>query len=109
MTKPELYIAVYRHEYGVDCFTFYFVPQGKLKHPSPRKVVEHFKIDFEPEKGETFELVSANQPQMETLTAEQIGRETAVCGDWWDENEEGWDSDEDEEFSEPDASSNATD
>jgi hypothetical protein len=108
MNKPELYIAVYRHEYGVDCFTFHFVPQGKLKHPSPRKVAEHFNIDFEPEKGETFELVTAYQPEMETLTAAQFGRETVAPADWWDESEEGWigdedeDEDEDEESSEPD-------
>jgi hypothetical protein len=96
--KPELYIAVFRHEYGVDCFTFHFVPQGNLRHPSPRKVAEHFKIDFEPEKGETFELVPAYKPQMETLTAEQIGRETAASAQWWDESEEGWPDEEDEDI-----------
>ena len=31
------------------CFTFYFVPNCNLRHPSPRKVAEHFNIDFEPE------------------------------------------------------------
>lgn len=101
MNKPEPYIAVFHHEYGVDCFPFYFVPQGELRHPSPRKVVEHFNINFEPEKGETFELVPANQPLMETLTAEQIGRETAAYGDWWDEDKEGWGDDEDEKADEP--------
>jgi len=90
MTKPELYIAVYRHEYGLDCFTFHFVPNAKLKYPSPRKVAEHFNIDFEPEKGETFELVPAFGPQTETLTAEQIGRETFASAEWWDESQEGW-------------------
>jgi len=105
MTKPELYIAVFRHEYGVDCFTFYFAPDDKMKHPSPRKVAEHFNIDFEPEKGETFELVPAFGPQIETLAAEQIGRETIVSADWWDESEEGW-SDENDEDTEDDTESN---
>jgi len=81
MTKPELYNAVFRHEYGVDFFTFYFVPKNKLKYPSPRKVAEHFKIEFEPGNGETFELVPAYRLQMETLTAEQIGRETEAPAD----------------------------
>ena len=96
MITPQLYVAVYRHEYGVDCFTFHFVPQGNLKYPSPRKVAEHFHIDFEPEKGETFELVPAFLPGMETLTAEQIGRETVASAGWWDKSEEGW-NDEDTE------------
>ena len=61
--NPELYIAVFRHEYGVDCFTFHFVPAGELKYPSPRKVAEHFNINFEPDKGETFELVPASRPK----------------------------------------------
>jgi hypothetical protein len=88
--EPELYIAVFHHEYGVDCFTFYFVSSHSLRHPSPRKVAEHFNIDFEPEKGETFELLPAHRPDMETLTAEQIGRETVAPADWWEESEEGW-------------------
>ena len=90
MATPELYIAVFHHEYGVDCFTFHFVPNAKLKYPSPRKVAEHFNIDFEPEQGETFELVPAFGSQIETLAAEQIGRETAASADWWDESQEGW-------------------
>lgn len=31
MTKPDLYIALFRHEDDVDVFTFYFVPDDKLK------------------------------------------------------------------------------
>jgi hypothetical protein len=96
LNQPELYIAVFRHEYGVDCFTFYFVPNGDLKYPSPRKVAERFTIDFEPEKGETFELVPAHRPDMETLSAEHIGRKTVAPACWWEDGEEGW-LDEDNE------------
>ena len=96
-TKPELYIAVFRHEYGVDCFTFYFMPAGELKYPSPRKVAEHFNIDFEPEKGETFELVPAHGPNQETLTAAEIGRKTAASACWWEDGEEGWRDDQSDE------------
>ena len=106
MNKPELYVAVFRHEYGVDCFTFYFVPEGRLRHPSPRKVAEHFNVNFEPEKGETFELLPGDQPLMETLTAEQIGRETAAYGDWWDESQEGWIDEDKDEDAEDDSESN---
>jgi hypothetical protein len=86
--KPELYIAVFRHEYGVDVFTFYFVPDDKLKYPSPDRVAEHFKIDLEPGKGETFELARAYGPRMETLTASQVGSETLGPADWTHESEE---------------------
>lgn len=87
-TMPELYIALFCHQYGIDCFPFYFRPKGRLRHPSPRKVVEHFDIDFEPKKGETFELVSAPQADIETLTASQVGVETVPTGCWWEEDED---------------------
>ena len=90
MTESELYIAIFRHEYGVDCFTFHFVPAGELRYPSPRKAAEHFNINFEPEKGETFELIPAYGQNRETLTAAEIGRKTAASADWWDNDEEGW-------------------
>ena len=93
-TKPKLYIGVFRHEYGVDCFTFHFMPAGELKYPSPRKVVEHFNIDFEPEKGETFELVAAYGSNQETLNAAEIGRKTAASACWWEDGEEGWRADQ---------------
>ena len=48
MTKTDLYIALFRHEDDVDVFTFYFVPDDKLKYPCPVKVAEHFKIECEP-------------------------------------------------------------
>jgi hypothetical protein len=87
---PELHIGVFHHVYGVDCFTFYFVPHGDLKYPSPRKVAEHFRINFEPEKGETFVVLPASGARMETLTAEQIGRKSSSTAFWWEEDEEGW-------------------
>ena len=47
----ELYVAVYHHEYGVDTWMFRYEPKGKKKYPSPRKVVEHFNINFEAAPG----------------------------------------------------------
>ena len=103
MTKPELYIAVFRHEYGVDVFTFYFVPDDKLMYPSPDKVAEHFKIECEPGTGQTFELARAYGPRMETLTASQVGSETLGPADWTHEGDEDC-LDKDDEASEPDES-----
>lgn len=31
--EPELNVAVFHHEYDVDCFTFYFVTSRNLRHP----------------------------------------------------------------------------
>ena len=87
---PELHIAVFHHEYGVDCFTFYFAPSDELKYPSPRKVAEYFQIDFEPDKGETFVLLPTNISSIATLAAEQVGRKTASTAFWWEESDEGW-------------------
>lgn len=88
MTKPDLYIALFCHEDDVDVFTFYFVPDDKLKYPCPVKVAEHFKIECEPGTGQTFELARAYGPRMETLTASQVGSETLGPADWLHENEE---------------------
>ena len=98
MSNPDMYIAIYHHEYGVDVFTFYFVPDDKLKYPSPSKVAEHFNIDFEPGKCETFELAQAYGPRMETLTASQVGSETLGPADWADESEEEGREEDDEDI-----------
>jgi len=90
MTNRELYIAVFHHEYGTDTFVFFFTPDGDLKYPSPRKVVEYFNIDFEPDKGERFELSPAHRSAPETLSAAAIGRKTMASASWWEDGEEGW-------------------
>ena len=90
MASRELYIAVFHHEFGTDTFTFLFTPDGELKYPSPRKVVEHFNINFEPEKGETFELIPAQCSDPETLSAAAIGTKTMPSASWWEDGEEGW-------------------
>ena len=90
MASRELYIAVFHHEFGTDTFTFLFTPDGELKYPSPRKVVKHFNINFEPEKGETFELIPAQRSDPETLSAAAIGTKTMPSASWWEDGEEGW-------------------
>ena len=91
----ELYVAVYRHEYGVDTWVFGYEPKGKKKYPSPRKVAEHFNINFEPHLGETFELVAVNGQKIETVTAAKIGSTEPPSIDWVDR--EGWDDGKAEE------------
>lgn len=97
IAKPELYVAVFHHEYGVDCFAFYFLPQGRHRYPSPRKVAEHFQINFEPSKGESFELIAVVRPDLETLPGRRFGRQTPAPADWWEEGQEGWLEEDDRE------------
>lgn len=93
----ELWIAVYHHEYGVDVWPFYFVPNGDLKYPSPAAVLRFFNVDYEPEKGETFELVLAHSKPIQTLSATEIvaGQHVgqvdppSLAFDWPEESDEG--------------------
>ncbi len=93
---PDLYIALFRHEDDLDVFTFYFVPDDKLKYPCPIKVAEHFKIECGPGTGPTFELARAYGPRMETLTASQVGSETLGPADWSHDEEDCLDEDDPE-------------
>ena len=97
---PDLYIALVRQQDDVDVFTFYFVPDDKLKYPCPVKVAEHFKIECEPGTGKIFELARAYGPRMETLTASQVGSDTLGPADWSHDSEEGEDE-YDAEFNVP--------
>jgi hypothetical protein len=90
----NLYVAVYHHEFGVDTWVFCYEPKGKRQHPSPRKVAEHFNINFEPHLGETLELIAVNGQKIETVTAAQVGTTEPPTIDWVDR--EGWDSGRDE-------------
>lgn len=48
------HVGVFSHEYGTDIMFFRHTGEGT---PSAREAVEVSSIDFEPEKGESFELV----------------------------------------------------
>lgn len=107
-TQKLLYICVYQHPYGVDTWVFWFVPTKELPFPSPRAVATYFNIDFEPGKGELFEVVLANPSGgptgIETLEATKkiqagekemsLGRATIASANWHEPNEEGWDASE---------------
>ena len=115
--KKELYVAIYHHEYGVDSWAFWFIPQGDLTHPSPRSIAEYLAINFEPDKGETFELIhipggmatfEAAAMVLGSNPERRFGRSSLAPADWYEEKEEGWNNvDESNVESFPDADAQA--
>lgn len=68
----HVWAVVHCHEHGTDVRLMQYVRTAKHPYPDPAKVVEAMGIDFEPEKGETVELILADDAQP-SFTAAQVG------------------------------------
>lgn len=61
------YLAIHTHEYGVSVYNFQFQPTDTLPQPPIEGVVVECKIDFEPEKGETIDIVDNDLTEYEPM------------------------------------------
>ena len=60
MQLPKLYAAIHQHEYGMSVKLFLFSPTKDTTMLAEEELVRHLKIDFDPDKGETFEVCDAS-------------------------------------------------
>lgn len=71
--EKQLWSVFYQNTCGTDVWLFWYVPTEQFPVPSLRKVVDFFKINFEPDKGEEIRLIWINNADIKFLTADQIG------------------------------------